>query len=112
VEPTPVAPVAPARTAEARREIGRRVLAGAVALAGAGLAAHGAATWVHTAPLYQDYLGMEDHRQADAYYDEHVAPARIVIGVDLAAAGLLVASATGLWIRAPRDWFHADGRAP
>jgi hypothetical protein len=112
VEPSLAAPVAPARTAEERREIGRRVLAGAVALAGAGLAAHGAVIWGQTAPLYQDYLEMEDHRRADVYYDEHVAPTRIVIGVDLAAAGLLMASATGLWVRAPRDWFHPGRRAP
>ncbi|MFH1466331.1 MAG: PEGA domain-containing protein [Pseudomonadota bacterium] len=106
----PAVPGEPIAPPIARHEVGRRLLASAVALVGSGLAAHGAWTWSRTAPVYQDYLGMEDHRAADAFYDENVAPARVLIAVDLTAAGLLLTSATGLWFRAPRDWFRHEGR--
>jgi len=99
-------PVGDGPGARVGRLVGRRVLGTALIGVGAGLAAHGGLTWARTAQAYDDYLAFDTVREAEAFYDEHVAPGRVVFAVDLTAALLLLGGGSALWIR------PADLRAP
>ena len=81
----------------------RRVLAGLLAGAGAGLCAHAGYVWGDTADAYAQYLDYERKNRAEAFYDEQVLPGRVVIAVDLGAAALLLGGGAALWFAPGRD---------
>ncbi len=100
--------VNPDARARTRALLGRRVLAGVMVAAGAGLAGHGTHSWIQAKDLHDEYMGIETMHQAEDFYDDNVAPLRAVIIVDLSAAGLLLASGTALWIKPVRAWFGRE----
>jgi hypothetical protein len=107
--PAGVATVDPDATARARSLRQRRGLAGALLVAGAGLAGHGAWSYGQAAGAYDDYVTIDTMREAEAFYDSAVAPHRTMLVVDLTAAGALLVGGGALWARPPRAWFSKKG---
>ncbi len=83
----------------------RKLAAGSLVALGAGLTSHGAYSWVQAKGYHDTYMTLNTMSEAEAYYDEHVAPRRVVVIVDLSAAAALVFSGAALWKKPPKDWF-------
>ncbi len=95
--------VAPVEASRTRHQTRGRVLAALLLGAGAGLGAHAGVTWGRVDAAYDEYMSFSREGAAEAFYDDSVAPARVVLVVDLTAAVALLGSSAVVFRRSKRD---------